>query len=85
MIFYSDGEALAVAGPSGVILAFFIVGVITICVMECVSELAQMFPTPNAIVEYVRIFVDEDLAWVVGIAYWFVLHHQIAPKEMLTW
>lgn len=69
-IFYSDGKALEVAGPSGVLLAFAIVGAVAICVMECVSELIQMFPTPNAIVEFVRIFVDEDLAWVIGIGYW---------------
>ena len=72
MIFYSDGKALAAAGPSGVILAFVIVGVVTVCVMDCVSELAQMFPTQNAIVAYVRVFVDKDLAWVVGIAYWLL-------------
>ena len=71
MIFYSNGNALEVAGPSGALLAFALVGIITICVMECVSELIQMFPTPNAIVEFVRVFVDEDLAWVVGIAYWY--------------
>ena len=70
MIFFSDGEALEVAGPSGALLAFAVVGLIAICVMECVSELIQMFPTPNAIVEFVRVFVDEDLAWVVGVAYW---------------
>jgi len=38
--------------------------------METLSELVQLFPAQNAIVEYVRTFVDEDAAWVVGIAYW---------------
>lgn len=70
-VFYSDGKALQVAGPGGALLAFAAVGVVAICVMECVSELIQMFPTPNAIVEFIRIFVDEDLAWVIGIGYWF--------------
>jgi amino acid transporter len=37
---------------------------------EGVSEFIQLFPAPNAIVEYVRAFVDKDLGWVVGIAYW---------------
>lgn len=69
-IFYSDGYALEVAGPSGALLAFLAVGIVVICVMECVSELIQMFPTPNAIVEFVRCFVDEDLAWVIGLGYW---------------
>lgn len=69
-IFYSDGIALEVAGPAGALLAFIVVGILAICVMDCVSELIQMFPTPNAIVEFVRIFVDEDLSWVIGIGYW---------------
>ena len=70
-IFSSDGKALAVAGPSGALLAFAIVGIVAICVMECVSELIQMFPTPNAIVKFIQVFVDEDLAWVIGIGYWY--------------
>ena len=72
MVFYSNGYALEVAGPSGTLLAIAIVGVVAICVMECVSEMIQMFPTPNAIVEFVRILVDEDLAWVIGLGYWRV-------------
>ena len=69
-VFYGDGEALEVAGPSGVLLAFAVVGVTAICVMEGISEMVQMFLTPNANMEFVRVFVDEDLAWVVGVAYW---------------
>jgi amino acid transporter len=45
-------------------------GIIAIMVMEGVSEFTQLFPAPNAIMEYVKAFVDEDLGWVVGIAYW---------------
>ena len=69
-VFYGDGEALEVAGPSGALLAFAIVGGVAIRVMEGISEMIQMFPTPNALMEFVRVFVDEDLAWVVGVAYW---------------
>lgn len=69
-VFSSDGKALQVAGPGGALLAFVAVGLVAICTMECISELIQMFPTPNAIVEFIRIFVDEDLAWVIGIGYW---------------
>ena len=69
-IFYADGEALEIAGPAGALLAFTVVGIVAICVVEGVSELVQMFPAPNAIMEFVREFVDPDLAWVVGFAYW---------------
>lgn len=70
-IFYSAGAALAVAGPWGTLLAFILIGLVGICVVEGLSEMIQMFPAPNAIVEYVRHFVDPDLAWVIGISYWY--------------
>ena len=70
IIFSGDGEALGIAGPSGALLAFAVVGLVAICVMEGISEMIQMFPAPNAIMEFVRAFVDPDLAWVVGVAYW---------------
>lgn len=72
-ILHGDSEALEVAGPWGMLLAFVLVAITTICVMEPISKMIQMFPAPNAYVEYVKAFVDEDWAWVVGVAYWWVL------------
>ena len=72
-IFYIDGEALEVAGPGGTMLAFVIIGIVAICVMEGISEMIQCFPAPNPFMEYTRAFVDPDLAWVVGILYWYVM------------
>ena len=69
-IFRNDGEALEIAGPAALLLALLVMSVIAIMVMEGLSEFTQLFPAPNAIVEYVRTFVDPDLAWVAGIAYW---------------
>ena len=62
-ISYSDGEALEVARPSGTFLASAVMGITAICVMEGISEMIQLFPTPNATTEFVRVFVDEDRAW----------------------
>lgn len=69
-IFNNDGQALKIAGPAGALLALVVMALVSVAVMEGVSEFVQLFPAPNAIVEYVRAFVDRDLAWVVGIAYW---------------
>ena len=52
------------------LLALFIIGIIAAMMMEGVSEFVQLFPAPNAIYHYVRAFVDEDLAWIAGFAYW---------------
>lgn len=50
----------------------FILGSIAAMVAETVSQFVQLFPAPNAVYEYVSAFVDADLAWVVGFAYWLV-------------
>ncbi len=57
-------------------------GLISICVSECISELSQQFPAPNAIVEWVKTFVDEDLGWVIGIAYWYAFASQFANQSL---
>jgi yeast amino acid transporter len=41
-------------------------------VMEGICEMTVLWPLPNAMVEFVRAFVDPDLAIVVGLSYWFV-------------
>ena len=71
-IFVSNGSALQIAGPAGLLLAVFVMGVIGVLVMETLSELVQLFPAPNAIVQYVQAFVDVDWGWAVGLAYWYV-------------
>lgn len=69
-IFSSNGEALKSAGPAGLLVAVVIVGVVAIAFMEGLSEMIQVFPTANPIVDYVEEFVDQDLSLCVGIAYW---------------
>jgi amino acid transporter len=57
-------------------------GMIAIAVGECVGEFSQQFGTPNPIFEYVRVFVDEDLAWVISIAYWYSFSSLIALENL---
>ena len=46
-------------------VALLIVGLMAIFMLEGLSELSQQLPTPNALVQYVKYFVDVDLAYVV--------------------
>lgn len=50
--------------------AIAFVGINAICVMEGLGEMVVLWPVSNAMMAYVRKFVDRDLAIVVGIAYW---------------
>ena len=72
-IFATNGEFLRTAGPAGLMTAIAYVGINAIFVMEGLSELIVLWPVSNAMVEYVRTFVDEDLALVVGLTYWYLL------------
>ncbi|KUJ18808.1 uncharacterized protein LY89DRAFT_505325 [Mollisia scopiformis] len=67
----TSGEVLAISGPGGLLIAFAVVGLVTIFVMEGISEMIVLWPIPNAMMEFVAAFVDRDLAVIVGIAYWY--------------
>jgi amino acid transporter len=69
-IYTNNAEALELTGPVGVILTVFVVGIISISVGESISDLVQQFPAHDDIIEYVSVFVDKDLGWAVGVAYW---------------
>jgi amino acid transporter len=69
----ASGEILAIAGPGGTLIAYSVNGVVAICVMEGLCEMIVLWPISNAMIEFVRFFVDPDLAIVVGIAYWSVV------------
>jgi yeast amino acid transporter len=67
----SSGEILAIAGPGGTLIAFVVVGAVAIFVMEGICEMINLWPISNAMIKFVRAFVDEDLAIVVGFTYWY--------------
>lgn len=66
----NGGGVLRSAGPGGEILLLVVVSMVVICVMEGISEMIQKFSVPNALVVFVRMFVDEELAHVVAFAHW---------------
>lgn len=69
-IFSTIGTVLHEASTAGTLIALGIVGLVAICVMSSLGELVVLWPVPNALVEYVKYFVDEDIATVVGVTYW---------------
>jgi len=74
---------LGIAGPGGTLLAFGLVGLVSMFVMEGICEMIVLWPIPNAMVEFVRTFVDEDLAMAIGISYWQVFAGLVAFSD--TW
>jgi amino acid transporter len=72
-ILSTNGEYLRTAGPAGLLASITVVGATAVCVMEGLSEMVVLWPVSNAMVEYVKAFVDKELALVVGFAYWQVI------------
>ena len=69
-IWHGAGLVLHIAGPAGLLTAVAFVGVTCISVMESLSELIILWPVAMGLYEYVRAFVDHDLAIVIALAYW---------------
>ena len=69
-LFTDSGEILRLAGPCGGLLAFFLVSLLVISIMAGIAEMIHHWPISAALVEFVRSFIDDDLAIILGIAYW---------------
>lgn len=82
-VFNDYGSAAKTCGPAGLLIVFLIVGVLAISSMDSFSELLQLFPTVNPMVELVYEFVDPELARVVGFAYWFA-YSSFLPVQVTT-
>ncbi|KAF2097248.1 amino acid transporter [Rhizodiscina lignyota] len=80
--FSGNGEALEIAGPAGFLTSVILMGLISIAVLDGISEFVQLFPARNALPEYTKAFVDRDLSWIVGIAYWYTFSSVFAVQNL---
>jgi APA family basic amino acid/polyamine antiporter len=64
-IFPTIGVGAHAAGP-GVILAFAITGVVSLCVALCYAEFASMVPVAGSAYTYAYTTLGEVVAWVIG-------------------
>ena len=70
--YINSGTVLRTAGPLALCLSFTFLTFLAWGVMQCITEMLAIWPVPGALVEFVRVFVDEDLAFTVGAIYWSV-------------
>ncbi len=64
-IFPTIGVGAHAAGP-GVILAFVITGLVSLCVALCYAEFASMVPVAGSAYTYAYTTLGEVIAWVIG-------------------
>lgn len=80
--FLGTGYVLEKAGPAA-ILAYFLGGVIVLCVMLCLAELAVEKPVSGSFVTYAREHISPTWACGVGWAYWTTWVAYV-PSEMIA-
>lgn len=81
-LYVRSGSILRIGGPGAVLISFAILGLLAWLVMQCIAEMLCIWPISGALVEFVRTFVDEDLAITVGAAYWFT--YSIAFSALIS-
>lgn len=80
--FLGTGYVLEQAGPAA-ILAYLLGGVIVLCVMLCLAELAVEKPISGSFVTYARENISPTWACGVGWAYWITWVSYV-PSEMIA-
>jgi len=69
-LFIGSGSELATAGPGSLIINFIIVGVLIMCVVFCLGELAAALPVSGAFSAYASRFVDPAWGFAMGWNYY---------------
>ena len=80
--FLGTGYVLEQAGPAAV-LAYLLGGIIVLCVMLCLAELAVDKPISGSFVTYAREHISPTWACGVGWAYWLTWVAYV-PSEMIA-
>ncbi|KAK4051873.1 hypothetical protein OIV83_002578 [Microbotryomycetes sp. JL201] len=79
-LFIGSGTALANAGPLGVLLAYIITGFILWCVMQCICELAALFPVAGTFSHLVTRCISPAVGMATGVNYWWCYSISVAAE-----
>jgi AAT family amino acid transporter len=80
--FLGTGQILSTVGPAAV-LSYMLGGIIVICVMLCLGELAVACPVSGSFVTYARQLISPTWACGVGWSYWLTWVAYV-PAEMIA-
>jgi amino acid transporter, AAT family len=80
--FLGTGYVVEKAGP-GAFLAYLLGGLIVLCVMYCLGELAVAVPLSSSFVKYANDYISPSWACGVGWSYW-VTWVSYVPSEMIA-
>ncbi|PWN52876.1 putative general amino acid permease [Violaceomyces palustris] len=70
-LFVGSGNALATAGPAGVLMAYIIIGMAVFGVMEALAEMSTLIPVAGSFTHFAARFVDPALGFTLGANYYY--------------
>lgn len=70
-LYWRESQVLELGGPLAIVRSFLQMGLWPWPILQCVSDVLCIWPIPGAISVYLSEFVDVELGFAVGVAYWF--------------
>ena len=70
-LFVASGKTISTAGPGGAILAYALIGIMVLFLMQSLGEMAAHLPVPGAFQTYAARYVSPSFGFAMGWNYWF--------------
>lgn len=85
-LFVGSGEALVNGGPAAIVICYTIVGVLMLCTMMSLGELAVMYPVNGGYYEYSARLLDPSwgiaLGWTYALSWMLTLPFEITAASL---
>lgn len=69
-LFIASGTGLAHGGPLALLLCFLVVGLLLFTTMECLCEMAVLYPVSGSFTRYATRFISPAVGFALGWQYW---------------
>ncbi|EEQ37775.1 putative dicarboxylic amino acid permease [Clavispora lusitaniae] len=78
-LFLSSGGSLSTAGPVGVLLCYFFIGLVVLASQMCATETACLMPVTFSYIKHSNHFISQSFGFAVG---WTNIYAAIMPSEL---
>ena len=70
-LFVASGETISTAGPGGAILAYALIGIMVLLLMQSLGEMSAHLPVAGSFQTYATRYVSPSFGFAMGWNYWF--------------
>lgn len=70
-LFVASGSSIATAGPGGALLAYGLIGIMVLLLMQSLGEMAAHLPIAGSFQAYASRYVSPSFGFAMGWNYWF--------------